>query len=177
MEFVEGLANYTEYRLLELLEGRTPRPEMWWMQGFHGYGGLAPRRTGLLDEMVRHMRGEVSVNNDPYGTAPLRMRLYFSGMAIGATLDRLSADWKTRILSPDVTLTDLVESALSPEADALRKAREDARGAKVTTRNWSLRRTGSNSRAEPRSTACWQRSSMGREQASSSSTGRLRPHA
>lgn len=127
VEFHEGLAKYTEYRLLESLEGRTPRAEMWWVQGFHGYDDLAFRRSEFVDMMLRHMRGEVSVNNDPYGTAPLRMRLYYSGMAIGALLDRLAIDWKNRILNPDVSLTDLVMNALSPGANELRKAQEEAR--------------------------------------------------
>jgi hypothetical protein len=127
VEFLEGLAKYTEYRLLHALEGRTPRPEMWWVQGFRGYDDLAPVRSGLVDSMLRHMRGEVSVNNDPHGTAPLRMRLYYSGMMIGAALDRLSADWKGRILQPDVSLTGLVEDALRPGADELRKALDEAR--------------------------------------------------
>jgi len=127
VEFGEGLAKYTEYRLLESLQGRTPRPEMWWAQGFHGYDHLGFLRSELVDMMLRHMRGEVSVNNDPYGTAPLRMRLYYSGMAIGALLDRLSTDWKDRILHPDVSLTHLVENALSPGADELRNALDEAR--------------------------------------------------
>ena len=126
-EFNEGLAKYTEYRLLESLEGRTPRAEMWWVQGFHGYDDLASRRSDLVAMMLRHMRGEVSVNNDPYGTAPLRMRLYYSGMAIGSLLDRLAAGWKGQIFNPDVSLTGLVEAALTPGANELRKAKEEAR--------------------------------------------------
>lgn len=127
VEFGEGLAKYTEYRLLESLEGRTPRPEMWWVQGFHGYEDLASRRSGLIDKMLQHMRGEVSVNNEPYGTAPLRMRLYYSGMAIAALLDRLSTNWKTRILQPDVSLTDLVVDAAHAGVDDLRRALMEAR--------------------------------------------------
>lgn len=30
VEFLEGLAKYTEYRLLESLQDRQPSPEMWW---------------------------------------------------------------------------------------------------------------------------------------------------
>ncbi|MFI5179799.1 MAG: hypothetical protein ACHQPI_00200 [Thermoanaerobaculia bacterium] len=132
IEFGEGLAKYVEYRLFESLEGRTPRPEMWWVQGFRGYGDLASRRSELVDSMLRQMRGEVSVNNDPYGTAPLRMRLYYSGMAIGALLDRLSASWKDRILQPEVSLTDLVEEAVRVTPDEARAALEDARRAEGT---------------------------------------------
>jgi hypothetical protein len=127
VEFSEGLAKYTEYRLLGTLEGRTPGPEMWWVQGFGGYDNLASRRSQLVDRMLQHMRGEVSVNNDPYGTAPLRMRLYYSGMAIGALLDRLSTNWKDRIVAPEVSLTDLAEGAIGADASELLRALEVTR--------------------------------------------------
>ncbi len=128
VEFGEGLAKYTEYRLLESLEGRTPGQEMWWVQGFHGYDDLVSRRSQLVDKMVQHMRGEISVNNDPYGTAPLRMRLYYSGMAIAALLDRLSTNWKEQIIQSEASLTDLVEDAVDAGARELGTALEDARG-------------------------------------------------
>lgn len=127
VEFSEGLAKFTEYRLLQALEGRTPRAEMWMAQGFRGYGDLAAQRSGLVDRMLQHMRGEVSVNNDPYGTAPLRMRLYYSGMAIAALLDRLSTSWKDRIVQPEVSLTDLVEGAVHAGAGDFSRALEEAR--------------------------------------------------
>jgi len=118
VEFSEGLAKYAEYRLLQVLEGRTPRHEMWWVQGFRGYDDLSSRRSALIDKMLQHMRGEVSVNNDPYGTAPLRMRLYYSGLAIAAMLDRLAPSWKERIVRPEVSLTDLVaDAAHATQAD------------------------------------------------------------
>ena len=125
VEFSEGLAKYAEYRLLESLEGRTPGPQMWWVQGFGGYGNLASRRSQLVDRMLQHMRGEVVVNNDPYGTAPLRMRLYYSGMAIGALLDRLATSWKDRIVAPEVSLTDLAEGAMGAAAGELGRALEE----------------------------------------------------
>jgi hypothetical protein len=127
VEFSEGLAKYAEYRLLQVLEGRTPRPEMWWVQGFRGYDDLSSRRSELVDRMLQHLRGEVSVNNDPYGTAPLRMRLYYSGMAIAAMLDRLSTSWKDRIVQPEVSLTDLVEDAAHASPADLARALEEAR--------------------------------------------------
>jgi len=127
VEFSEGLAKYAEYRLLEALQGRRPSTEMWWIQGFHGYGDLAPLRSALVDQMLQHMRGDVLVNNDPYGTAPLRMRLYFSGMAVAAVLDRLSPTWKTRVLEPRTSLTNLVAEAVAPGPDDLRRAVEEAR--------------------------------------------------
>lgn len=126
IEFYEGLAKYTEYRLSEVLEGRRPGAAMWWAQGFSGYTGLEWRRERLIDSMIKNMSGAVVVNNDPYGTGPVRMRLYYSGMAIGAMLDRLSPGWKRRVLSPQVSLTSLVDEAVKPSQteldDALRLA-------------------------------------------------------
>ncbi|MBI4503235.1 MAG: hypothetical protein HY700_19025 [Gemmatimonadetes bacterium] len=127
VEFHEGLAKYVEYRLLEAIEGRQPGPQMWWVQGFRGYDGLASRRSVFVDRMLQHMRGEVAVNNDPFGTAPLRMRLYYSGMAIAAVLDRLSSNWKDRVLQPGVSLTDLVADAVGARTGDVRQALEDAR--------------------------------------------------
>jgi len=127
-EFKEGLAKYTEYRLFQVLEGRQPGPAISWAQGFVGYADLAPQRERLIEKMVRNMSGAVNVNNDPYGTAPLRMRLYYSGMAVGVMLDRLSPGWKSRIFSPDTSLTSLVEEALKPSRAELDQALKEARG-------------------------------------------------
>ncbi len=128
-EFNEGLAEYTQYRLFQVLEGRVPGAAMSWAQGFGGYPDLAPRREQLIESMLKNMNGAVVVNNDPYGTAPLRRRLYYSGMAVGAMLDKLSSNWKSRIFSPDTSLTTIAEEALKPSstelADALREARSD----------------------------------------------------
>ena len=118
-EFSEGLAKYVEYRLFEVLEGRNPGERMEWIQGFKGYSDLSFLRARLESEMLSIMRGEVNVNNDPYGTAPLRMRLYYSGMAIAVMLDRLKIDWKEAILKPKTTLTGLVSGALSVDEEYL----------------------------------------------------------
>lgn len=129
-EFNEGLAKYVEYRLTEVLEGRKPGPAMKWLQGFEGYEDLSGVRERLIDQMVAHMRGEVNVNNDPYGTSPLRMRLYYSGMAIAALLDKLSLDWHHKILKGGTTLTHLARKALKAKrselADGLAKAKSGA---------------------------------------------------
>ena len=119
IEFLEGLAKYVEYRLSEAIEGRTPGEAMKWVQGFRGFGDLGFFRERLVDQMVKQMRGEVNVNNDPYGTAPLRMRLYFSGMGVGVLLDRLSPGWKTRIMEPETTLTELLRQAVKPTFEEL----------------------------------------------------------
>jgi hypothetical protein len=113
-EFTEGLAKYVEYRLFQVLQGRTPGAALAGMQGFHGFADLGPQRDRLVQEMVRHLRGEVNVNNDPYGTAPLRFRLYYSGMAIGVLLDRLAPGWHHDIMATDTSLTSLLRDALRP---------------------------------------------------------------
>jgi hypothetical protein len=126
-EFNEGLAKYTEYRLFQVLEGMRPGPAISLAQGFAGYADLAPQRERLIEALVRNMSGAVVVNNDPYGAAPLRMRLYYSGMALGVMLDKLSPTWKSRIFSPDVSLTSLAEEALKPSQAELDQALTVAR--------------------------------------------------
>jgi hypothetical protein len=120
-EFAEGLAKYVEWRLLDVLEGQSPGERMHYAQGFAGYDDLQPQRDELLTQVGRNMRGEVNVNNDPYGVAPLRFRLYFSGMAVAALLDRISDDWKTRIFETGSTLTSLAASALGATDEELRE--------------------------------------------------------
>ena len=127
IEFKEGLAKYTEYRLFQVLEGRSPGAAMAWAQGFFGYADLQPQREELITAMVQNMTGAANVNNDPYGTAPLRFRLYYSGMAIGVMLDTLAPGWKSRIFSPDSTLTSLAAEALNPSQAELDKALKEAK--------------------------------------------------
>ncbi len=117
-EFNEGLAKYVEWRASEVLEGRAPGPGMEWVSGFAGYADLGFVRARLIEDMRVALAGERVVNDDPYGVAPVRYRLYYSGMAIGVLLDRLDPEWKARIAEPETTLTGLVEDALSPD-DAL----------------------------------------------------------
>jgi hypothetical protein len=102
-----------------VLEGRKPGAALNWAQGFNGFDNLAPQRQQLLDKMVKHMSGKVNVNNDPYGTAPVRMRLYFSGMGISAVLDRLMPEWQSRIFAGGVSLTSLLEEALKATPEEL----------------------------------------------------------
>ena len=127
VEFSEGLAKYTEYKLWQVLEGKTAFPGLERAQGFRGYRDLAWRRNALLDQMTHHLRGEVNVNNAPYGTAPLQMRLYYSGMAIGALLDRLSATWKRDVFTTDSSLTALARAALRATPAELESAWQRAR--------------------------------------------------
>lgn len=131
VEFVEGTAKYTEYRLFQVLEGRKPSAALNWAQGFNGFDNLALRRQQLLDNMDQNMSGKVSVNNDPYGTAPLRMRLYYSGMSMGVLLDHLMPGWHSRIFAADTSLTSLLEEALKAtpeELDAVLKEEKSKAG-------------------------------------------------
>lgn len=122
-EFNEGLAKYIEYRLLQVLEGRDPGEQMKWVRGFQGYRDLSAQRQRMLDMMTRHLEGKVSVNNDPYGASPLRMRLYFSGMAIAALLDAIGdPTWHASILEPGTTLTSLARTALAAKPEELASA-------------------------------------------------------
>lgn len=124
-EFGEGLAKYVEYRLFQALQKRTPDPAMAWVQGFNGYEDMSEPRQHLLDAMAGMMQGRTNVNNDPYGASPVRMRLYFSGMALGALLDRLGPGWQSRIFQPGLTLTQLAIEAISlPDVDRSRILRE-----------------------------------------------------
>lgn len=126
-EFNEGLAKYVEYRLTQTLEGRSPAEGLYLAQGFHGFDDMSPTRQRLIDEMRRHLAGEINVNNDPYGASPVRMRLYFSGMGIAGLLDKISPGWHGKIFGRRATLTKLATTALHASdaelADALSAAR------------------------------------------------------
>lgn len=122
-EFNEGLAKYVEYRALQMLDGHRPAREMWLIQGFHGYGDLTRERDRMVRQMQGYMNGTNVVNDDLYGASPVRFRLYFSGMAIGALLDRLGAKWHDAIFAPSASLTSLAQQALHSTPQELTEAR------------------------------------------------------
>lgn len=127
-EFNEGLAKYTEWKLASVLEGRTPHEALRWRRGFRGYADTSAWRANLVRALRGNCSGAVVVNGDPYGAGGLRFRLYYTGMALGALLDRLGADdWKERIFEPKTTLTGLVEEVLVPTEDDLATALAAAR--------------------------------------------------
>ena len=139
VEFSEGTAKYAEYRLFEVLEGRTPPPALERAQGFHGYADLSPERRALLAQMRHHMDGDVNVNNAPYGAAPLRMRLYYSGMAIGVMLDRLSPGWKHDLIATDSSLTALARAAIHTTPAELASAWEAQRADTTYARRFAAK--------------------------------------
>jgi len=145
-EFNEGLAKYTEWRLTSAIEGREPAPAMAWVRGFSGYEDMAFQRELLLASMRGFLTGEHVVNNDPYGTAPVRFRLYWSGMAIGGMLDLIYPEWKERMMQPGTTFTSLVEEVLMPEPEDLAAALEEVMAApgyhELVARKTMLREDG-----------------------------------
>lgn len=129
-EWNEGLAKYTEWKLATVMAGRTPHEALRWRRDFHGYADLSAWRARLLQALRGNCSGEVVVNGDPYGAGGLRFRLYYTGMALGALLDRLGMDdWRARIFEPGTTLTGLVEELLAPDAADLAAALQRAREA------------------------------------------------
>lgn len=127
-EFNEGLAKYVEYKAMQVLQGRKPSRDMWLIQGFRGYDAMDAERAKLEDRMRAMMSGKVSINNDPYGASPVRMRLYFSGMGIAGLLDRLGAKWHDPILKPGTTLTTLAADTLKASPAELKNALAEATG-------------------------------------------------
>lgn len=121
-EFSEGIAKYTEYKLLGCLQGKVPSRDMWLLQGFTGYSDLSPMRSRMIGQMKQVMRGDMDVNNDRFGASPVRFRLYFSGMGIAILLDRLGAKWNDPILKSKATLTELVQLAVRPTSAELGEA-------------------------------------------------------
>jgi len=112
-EFNEGLAKYVEYALTSALENVTPRPEMRWVRGFDGFTSLDAERAALISRLRAVTDGTLVVNNDPYGTAPVRFRYYYTGMAVAAALEQLGVEgWQTRIMDADTSLTELLAEAL-----------------------------------------------------------------
>ncbi len=125
-EFSEGLAKYTEWKLAETLEGRTPQGPLHWARGFHGYDDLQVWREDLLGQMRAMMDGTVAVNGNLYGAGCLRMRLYSSGMGQAVLLDRLGIeDWQDRILQPETSLTGLLTEVLMATPAELREALDE----------------------------------------------------
>ena len=127
-EFSEGLAKYVELALMRSLEGRRASDSLYLYQGFHGFHAAAEYRERLIERLLGNMRGEVNVNNDRFGSSPVRARLYFSGMAIATLLDRFSGNWRSRIFADGVTLTGLAEQALQASPSELAAALTAARG-------------------------------------------------
>jgi len=145
-EFNEGTAKYVEYRLTQCLEGAEPLDKLWLIQGFQGFKDLGPERARMRAQMQNMMSGRAPVNNDLYGASPVRFRLYFSGMGIGAALDRLGAQWHDKIFEPTATLTGLLATELGMKPDHLeteiKNIRASARFAELVKQKTALATDG-----------------------------------
>ena len=127
-EFMEGLATYAGLRCMEILQGTTPQPELFFVQGFQGFADMSHLKDAQLYMLEKLMRGEVNVNNDRFGVAPARKRMYSSGLALALILDKLAAtSWKQEIAAPQATLTGLIRQHLNPSEDDMEVALQEAR--------------------------------------------------
>jgi len=117
-EYLEGLAKYIEYRFLIKAQELEPQPELFFVNGFHGYGGYLTR---FLADRYRQMKdiiaASVDMTGNRFGVGPLRFRLYSSGAALALLLDEIDPDWKADIFKDGVYLFDKLQKsvALGPE--------------------------------------------------------------
>ena len=105
IEWLEGLAKYIElgiWREASLAPGYTPLPALADDPDFKKYATFQQRWSQELDQMKRQagLEGEV--------------RFYYTGMAQAVLLDRLTPDWKARILTETVAVEDLLREAVRP---------------------------------------------------------------
>jgi hypothetical protein len=126
-EFIEGSAKYVEVACMKYLQGTQPPEQLRYFQGFNGFDDLDWFVQYRIKQMLDNMQGKVNVNNDPYGTSPVRGRLYFSGMGIALLLDKIDPEWKNKIRERDVSLTQLVERTLMPTPQQLQAGLQEAR--------------------------------------------------
>ena len=63
---MEGLATYAGLRCMEILQGTTPQPELFFVQGFQGFADMSHLKDAQLYMLEKLMRGEVNVNNDRF---------------------------------------------------------------------------------------------------------------
>jgi|WetSurMetagenome_2_1015567.scaffolds.fasta_scaffold80560_2 hypothetical protein len=102
-EWEEGLAKYTElaiWRLAAEESNYTPLPAMAGDPGFSGY----KKYNQIWLQQIQQIRSMAKDDGD--------IRFYYSGWAQAILLDRLAPGWRTRILSEDVTLEDLLREAV-----------------------------------------------------------------
>jgi hypothetical protein len=102
-EWEEGLGKYTELALWKRAaadSSYSPVKELSNDSDFDGYKGFARRWAQELSTLRLQSHGDES-------------RFYYAGMAQGFLLDRLLPDWRTRILSENVFLEDLVDEAIA----------------------------------------------------------------
>ncbi|MEZ6092636.1 MAG: hypothetical protein R3C03_00135 [Pirellulaceae bacterium] len=146
-EFMEGLATYAGLICMESLEGRESPEALDYVQGFYGFQDMSAQRERHLKILSGYMRGEINVNNDRFGVAPARKRMYSSGLGIALMLDRIAPEvWKTEISRPEMAMTELIRKHLDPTEGELESAlaagRDDDELADLNTAKQALANEG-----------------------------------
>ncbi|MGB8646667.1 MAG: hypothetical protein WCF84_15610 [Anaerolineae bacterium] len=103
IEWLEGLGKYVEltiWRAGDTTKDYSPVPAILAIPDFKRYAGYEDRWNQELDQM----RSQASREGD--------LRFYYTGMAQARMLDRLMPDWKSRIMTPGVTLEGLLREAV-----------------------------------------------------------------
>lgn len=103
LEWEEGLAKYTEVKILQLaFESGTYQPlsEMAMDPDFNEYRGYKNRWTQEAIQLKLQARQEGE------------SRFYQTGLAIATLLDRLDEGWKDRVLEEGVFLEDLLQATV-----------------------------------------------------------------
>lgn len=98
-EWLEGLAKYSELalgRLAGASESYLPVSEIQDDPDFHSY----TRQEAYWQQQLTEAAGSAVSSSES--------KFYYSGLVQAALLDRLSGDWKERILTTDLALEDLL---------------------------------------------------------------------
>lgn len=113
-EYSEGLAKYVEYKFLRAGQKIIPVKEMFYRSGFEGYGAVLEKQ---FQNRVKQMVEIVAVRDDRtgnrYGAGPLRFKLYELGAMQALLLDTVMPNWKEKIFTDGVYLTDLLKQAMA----------------------------------------------------------------
>ncbi len=111
-EYLEGLAKYVEYEFLIKAQGLEPDPQLFFLNGFHGYGEkLKEDLADHFKQMKDIISASVVATGNKFGVGPLRFRLYSSGAALALLLDEVDPDWKADIFKEGIFLFDKLKKA------------------------------------------------------------------
>jgi hypothetical protein len=121
-EYLEGLAKYVEYEFLIKAQGLEPDPQLFFLNGFQGYGrNLKEDLANQFKQMKDIISASIDMTGNKFGVGPLRFRLYSSGAALALLLDEIDPDWKADIFKEGAYLFDkLKRTAAVGEEERLR---------------------------------------------------------
>lgn len=114
VEYSEGLAKYTEYKLMKSAEEIEPIKEMYYHNGFNGYRDvLKTKFHNAIDNMVKIVGVTDDRFGNKFGAGPLRFKLYELGACQALLLDEVLPSWKEQIFANRVYLSDLLKQAVA----------------------------------------------------------------